>query len=87
MLQVDANIGGRQDQKKNNGLRTMTLAVGLWMMVGCLVVGYYFSATTTTTTTTTAHTRDVLSPNGKYLQTKSFRNILIPFIPRNLTLP
>ena len=55
MLQVDENIGGRQDQK-NNSLRTKTLAVGLLMVVGCFVVGY-FSATTTTAATTTAHTR------------------------------
>ena len=64
MLQVDENIGGRQDQK-NNGLRTKTLAVGLLMMVGCFIVGF-FSATTTTTTTT-AHTR-VSSPNGNSCQ-------------------
>ena len=62
MLQVDENIGGRQDQK-NNGLQTKTLAVGLLMVLGCFAVGYY-SATTTTTATTTAHTRGVLSPNG-----------------------
>ena len=65
MLEVDENIGGRQDQK-NNGLRTKTLAVGLLMVVGCFVVGY-FSATTTTTATTTAHTR-VSSANGNSFQ-------------------
>ena len=59
MLQVDENIGGRQDQK-NNGLQTKTLAVGLLMVLGCFAVGY-FSATTTTAT---AHTRGVSSPNG-----------------------
>ena len=61
MLHVDENIGDRHDQK-NNGLRTKTMAVGLLMMVGCFVVGY-FSATTTNNNTTTAHTR-VSSPNG-----------------------
>ena len=50
MLQVDENIGGRQDQK-SYGLRTKTLAVGLLMVLGCFAVGY-FSATTTTTATT-----------------------------------
>ena len=45
MLQVDENIGGRQDQK-NHSLRTKTLAVGLLMVVGCFAVGY-FNATTT----------------------------------------
>ena len=58
MLQVDENIGGRQDQK-NNGLQTKTLAVGLLMVVGCFVVGYFSAGTTAT-----AHTRGVLSPNG-----------------------
>ena len=46
MLQVDENIGGRQDQK-NNGL-TKTLAVGLLMVVGCFVVGYFSAGTTAT---------------------------------------
>ena len=59
MLQVDENIGGRQDQK-NNGLRTKMLAVGLLMVVGCFVVGL-FSATAGSTT---AHTRGVSSPTG-----------------------
>ena len=49
MLQVDENIGGRQDQK-NHSLRTKTLAVGLLMMLGCFAVGY-FNATTTSATT------------------------------------
>ena len=69
MLQVDENIGGRQDQK-SNGLRTKTLAVGLLMVLGCFAVGY-FSATTTTTTTT-AHPR-VSLPNG------NSRHIYKPF--------
>ena len=47
MLQVDENIGGRQDQK-NNGLRTKMLAVGLLMVVGCFVVGYFSAGTTAT---------------------------------------
>ena len=53
MLQVDENIGGRQDQK-NNSLRTKTLAVGL-LMVSCFAAGYF--STTTTTAATTATTR------------------------------
>ena len=61
MLQVDENIGGRQDQK-NNDRRTKTLAVGLLMVVGCFVVGYFSAGTTATTAT--AHTRGVSSPNG-----------------------
>ena len=72
MLQIDENIGGRQDQK-NNGLRTKTLAVGLLMMAGCFVVGYFGA---TTTTTTTAHTRNVSSPNGKSSQKQFIRKIL-----------
>ena len=56
MLQVDENIGGRQDQK-NNGLQTKTLAVGLLMVVGCFVVGF-FNPTTTATTT--------MSSNGNF---------------------
>ena len=65
MLQVDENIGGRQDlKKKNNGLRTKTVAVGLLMVVGCIVVGYLSATTTTTNNTTTAHTRGVSSSNG-----------------------
>ena len=85
MLQVDENIGGRQDQKYN-GLRTKTLAVGLLMMVGCFVVGY-FSATTTTTT---AHTRGVSSPNGnsfhiyKPIPSQEFYSIHYPAISRSL---
>ena len=85
MLQVDENIGGRQDQKYN-GLRTKTLAVGLLMMVGCFVVGY-FSATTTTTT---AHTRGVSSPNGnsfhiyKPIPSEEFYSIHYPAISRSL---
>ena len=51
MLQVDENIGGRQDQKNQN-LRTKMLAVGLMMVLGCFAAMGYFSATTTT------------SPNG-----------------------
>ena len=84
MLQVDANIGGRQDQKKNNGLRTKTLAVELLMVVGCFVLGY-FSATTTTTT---AHTRGMSSSNGNsfhiYIQKRHSQNS-IQFITHNLT--
>jgi len=57
MLQVDENIGGRQDQK-NNRLQTKTLAVGLLMLVGCFAVGYFNAGTTTT-----ANTRGVASPN------------------------
>ena len=85
MLQVDENIGGRQDQKYN-GLRTKTLAVGLLMMVGCFVVGY-FSATTTTTT---AHTRGVSSPNGNSfhiyipIPSQEFYSIHYPAISRSL---
>ena len=60
MLQVDANIGGRQDQK-NNSLRIKTLAVGLLMVVGCFAVGYFSAGTTT------AHTR-VSTPNGNSFQ-------------------
>ena len=44
MLQVDENIGGRQDQK-NNRLRTKTLIVGLLMVVGCFAVGYFSAGT------------------------------------------
>ena len=46
MLQVDENIGGRQDQK-NNRLRTKTLIVGLLMVVGCFAVGYFSAGTST----------------------------------------
>ena len=78
MLQVDENIGGRQDQK-NNGL-TKTLAVGLLMVVGCFAVGFFSAtvptATTATTATTTAHT-----PNGNYLQTNSFAKVLFQSLP------
>ena len=64
MLQVDENIGGRQDQK-SNGLRTKTLAVGLLMVLGCFAVGYFSATTTTTATTTTAHTRvDMSTPSA-----------------------
>jgi len=62
MLQVDENIGGRQDQK-NNGLRTKTLIVGLLMVVGCFAVGY-FNATTTTTTTATTRASQELTTNN-----------------------
>ena len=62
MLQVDENIGGRQDQKYN-GLRTKMSAVGLLMMVGCFVVGYFSAATTTNNNTATAQTL-VSAPNG-----------------------
>jgi len=60
MLQVDENIGGRQDQKNQN-LPTKMLAVGLLMLVGvgCFVVGFF--SVTTTNTANTAHTR-VSSP-------------------------
>ena len=73
MLQVDENIGGRQDQK-NNGLRTKMLAVGLLMVVGCFVVGL-FSATAGSTT---AHTRGVSSPTGNschIYKTNSFAKV------------
>ena len=61
MLQVDENIGGRQDQK-NHSLRTKMLAGGLLMVVGCFAVGYFSATTTTTAITTTANTR-VSPPN------------------------
>ena len=77
MLQVDANIGGRNDQK-NNGRRTKTLAVGLLMDVGCFVVGY-FSATTTTTATTTAHTRVDMPTDASTLSSASSASVLREF--------
>ena len=69
MLQVDENIGGRQNQK-NNSMRTKTLIFGLLMVVGCFAVGY-FSATATAT----AHTR-VSSPNGNSFIRKILFNSL-----------
>ena len=79
MLQVDANIGGRQDQK-NNGLRTKTWAVGLLIVLGCFVVGYFGA----TTTTTTAYTR-MSSPNGNschiYKKQIICRKILFNSVP------
>ena len=85
MLQVDENIGGRQDQK-NNRLQTKTLAVGLLMLVGCFVVGY-FSAGTTATATNAAHTR-VSSPNGNSFQMYQWINRILfnslPTISRSL---
>ena len=71
MLQVDENIGGRQDQK-NNRLQTKTLAVGLLMLVGCFVVGYFSAGTTAT-----AQTR-VPSSNGNSFQYKKFYSIQYP---------
>ena len=65
MLQVDENIGGRQDQKNQN-LRTKMLAVGLMMVLGCFAAMGYFSATTTTTATDTR----VSSPKGNSFQYK-----------------
>ena len=62
MLQVDENIGGRQDQK-SYGLRTKTLAVGLLMVLGCFAVGY-FSATTTTIATATTRASQELTTNN-----------------------
>ena len=82
MLQIDENIGGRQD-RKNNGLRTKTLAVGLLMMAGCFVVGYFGA---TTTTTTTAHTRNVSSPNGNFSTQKNHSQNSIQISIHNLTL-
>ena len=63
MLQVDENIGGRQDQK-NNSLRTKTLAVGL-LMGSCFAAGY-FSTTTTIAATTTATTRVATNDDQQY---------------------
>ena len=55
MPQVEENIGGRHDQKKNQSRTTKTwAAVGLLMMVGCFAVGYFRATTTTTATTTVA---------------------------------
>ena len=82
MLQIDENIGGRQD-RKNNGLRTKTLAVGLLMMAGCFVVGYFGA---TTTTTTTAHPRGVSSPNGNFSTQKNHSQNSIQISIHNLTL-
>ena len=85
MLQVDENIGGRQDQK-SYGLRTKTLAVGLLMVLGCFAVGYF--SVTTTTIATTAHTR-VSSPNGNsfpiYNNKKYSQNSFQFFITHILT--
>ena len=82
MLQVDENIGGRQDQKNQN-LPTKMLAVGLLMLVGvgCFVVGFF--SVTTTNTANTAHTR-VSSPKGNflsYIPTNSIANILFHAFP------
>ena len=72
MLQVDENIGGRQDQKNQN-LRTKMLAVGLMMVLGCFAAMGYFSATTTTTATDTR----VSSPKGNSFQYK--KNVFTKF--------
>ena len=80
MLQVDENIGGRQDQKNQNQ-RTKTLAVGLMMVLGCFAVGY-FSATAPNATTT-AHTRGVMSQNGNSFQQQFIHNILFNSFPQS----
>ena len=64
--QVDKNIGGRQDQRKNS-LWTKTLIFGLFMAVGGFAVGY-FSATATLTATATlvCHHPTVILPFIKF---------------------
>ena len=86
MLQVDENIGGRQDKKNNNSRQTKTLAGGLLLVLGCFAVGYF--SVTTTTIATTAHTR-VSSPNGNsfpiYNNKKYSQNSFQFFITHILT--
>ena len=74
MLQVDENIGGRQDQKNQNQ-RTKMLAVGLMMVLGCFAVGY-FSATAPNATTTA-------SQNGNSFQQQFIHNILFNSFPQS----